>query len=181
MGTAVASTLEIGHGVAARTHCTNILIDAGSISPEPQLRRADGPPAAASAFVVHTSELRKLLIERPEWALEGSSKHPAFRPLIMMRQRRDPPPVEPQPWAALIPPDSFYARLAGRFVTSWSTMTSTGRSTRQLLDVFPLQPAAERFKNGQAYPLSIEHGRSLGTSGMTRGPRCRRCTVPRGQ
>ena len=30
----------------------------------------------------------------------------------MMRRRRDLPPVEPQPWAALIPADSFYARLA---------------------------------------------------------------------
>ena len=31
----------------------------------------------------------------------------------MMRRRRDLPPVAPQPWAALVPPDSFYARLAG--------------------------------------------------------------------
>ena len=30
----------------------------------------------------------------------------------MMRRRADLPPVEPQPWAALIPPESFYARLA---------------------------------------------------------------------
>ena len=30
-----------------------------------------------------------------------------------MRRRRDLPPVAPQPWAALVPPDSFYARLAG--------------------------------------------------------------------
>lgn len=30
----------------------------------------------------------------------------------MMRSRSDLPPVDPQPWAALIPPDSFYARLA---------------------------------------------------------------------
>jgi len=30
----------------------------------------------------------------------------------MMRHRSDLPPVAPQPWAALIPPDSFYARLA---------------------------------------------------------------------
>jgi hypothetical protein len=30
----------------------------------------------------------------------------------MMRRRADLPPVGPQPWAALIPPDSFYARLA---------------------------------------------------------------------
>ncbi len=30
----------------------------------------------------------------------------------MMRHRSDLPPVDPQPWAALIPPDSFYARLA---------------------------------------------------------------------
>jgi transposase len=30
----------------------------------------------------------------------------------MMRRRSDLPPVDPQPWAALIPPDSFYARLA---------------------------------------------------------------------
>jgi len=30
----------------------------------------------------------------------------------MMRRRTDLPPVGPQPWAALIPPDSFYARLA---------------------------------------------------------------------
>ena len=30
----------------------------------------------------------------------------------MMRSRSDLPPVEPQPWAALIPADSFYARLA---------------------------------------------------------------------
>lgn len=30
----------------------------------------------------------------------------------MMRRRRDLPPVAPQPWSALIPPDSFYARLA---------------------------------------------------------------------
>lgn len=29
-----------------------------------------------------------------------------------MRSRSDLPPVDPQPWAALIPPDSFYARLA---------------------------------------------------------------------
>src|SRR5919202_343234 len=29
----------------------------------------------------------------------------------MMRRRADLPPVEPQPWAALIPPESFYARL----------------------------------------------------------------------
>ncbi len=29
-----------------------------------------------------------------------------------MRRRCDLPPVDPQPWAALIPPDSFYARLA---------------------------------------------------------------------
>ena len=30
----------------------------------------------------------------------------------MMRRRSDLPPVAPQPWSALIPPDSFYARLA---------------------------------------------------------------------
>jgi transposase len=30
----------------------------------------------------------------------------------MMRHRSDLPPVDPQPWAALIPADSFYARLA---------------------------------------------------------------------
>jgi hypothetical protein len=30
----------------------------------------------------------------------------------MMRSRSDLPPVDPQPWSALIPPDSFYARLA---------------------------------------------------------------------
>src|SRR2546423_4929816 len=30
----------------------------------------------------------------------------------MMRRRRDLPPVRPQPWSALIPPDSFHARLA---------------------------------------------------------------------
>jgi len=30
----------------------------------------------------------------------------------MMRHRSDLPPVDPQSWAALIPPDSFYARLA---------------------------------------------------------------------
>lgn len=30
----------------------------------------------------------------------------------MMRSRSDLPPVDPQPWAALIPPESFYARLA---------------------------------------------------------------------
>lgn len=30
----------------------------------------------------------------------------------MMRHRSDLPPVDPEPWAALIPPDSFYARLA---------------------------------------------------------------------
>jgi transposase len=30
----------------------------------------------------------------------------------MMRHRSDLPPVDPQPWAALIPSDSFYARLA---------------------------------------------------------------------
>src|ERR687886_2505484 len=30
----------------------------------------------------------------------------------MMRRRVDLPPAEPQPWAALIPPESFYARLA---------------------------------------------------------------------
>lgn len=30
----------------------------------------------------------------------------------MMRRRSDLPPVGPQPWSALIPPDSFYARLA---------------------------------------------------------------------
>jgi len=30
-----------------------------------------------------------------------------------MRRRRDLPPIAPQPWAALVPPDSFYARLAG--------------------------------------------------------------------
>src|SRR5215210_4954596 len=30
----------------------------------------------------------------------------------MMRRRRDLPPVAPQPWWALIPADSFYARLA---------------------------------------------------------------------
>lgn len=30
----------------------------------------------------------------------------------MMRHRSDLPSVDPQPWAALIPPDSFYARLA---------------------------------------------------------------------
>jgi transposase len=30
----------------------------------------------------------------------------------MMRHRSDLPPVDPQPWSALIPPDSFYARLA---------------------------------------------------------------------
>src|SRR6516165_827158 len=30
----------------------------------------------------------------------------------MMRHRSDLPPVDPQAWAALIPPDSFYARLA---------------------------------------------------------------------
>ena len=29
-----------------------------------------------------------------------------------MRSRADLPPVDPQPWATLIPPDSFYARLA---------------------------------------------------------------------
>jgi hypothetical protein len=31
----------------------------------------------------------------------------------MMRRREDSAPVPPQPWAALVPPDSFYARLAG--------------------------------------------------------------------
>src|SRR5438128_3182792 len=31
----------------------------------------------------------------------------------MMRRRGDLPPVAPQPWAALVPADSFYARLAG--------------------------------------------------------------------
>jgi hypothetical protein len=31
----------------------------------------------------------------------------------MMRHRSDLPPVDPQPWAALIPSNSFYARLAG--------------------------------------------------------------------
>lgn len=30
----------------------------------------------------------------------------------MMRRRSDLPPVAPQPWSTLIPPDSFYARLA---------------------------------------------------------------------
>lgn len=30
----------------------------------------------------------------------------------MMRRRSDRPPVDPQPWSALIPADSFYARLA---------------------------------------------------------------------
>jgi transposase len=30
----------------------------------------------------------------------------------MMRRRSDLPPVAPQPWSPLIPPDSFYARLA---------------------------------------------------------------------
>ena len=30
----------------------------------------------------------------------------------MMRRRSDLPPVAPQPWSALIPADSFYARLA---------------------------------------------------------------------
>src|SRR5947209_19432563 len=30
----------------------------------------------------------------------------------MMRSRSDLPSVDPQPWSALIPPDSFYARLA---------------------------------------------------------------------
>jgi transposase len=30
----------------------------------------------------------------------------------MMRSRSDLPPIDPQPWAALIAPDSFYARLA---------------------------------------------------------------------
>jgi transposase len=30
-----------------------------------------------------------------------------------MRRRRDLPPVAPQPWATLVPSDSFYARLAG--------------------------------------------------------------------
>lgn len=30
----------------------------------------------------------------------------------MMRRRSDLPAVDPQPWSALIPPDSFYARLA---------------------------------------------------------------------
>ncbi|MDQ2743476.1 MAG: transposase [Chloroflexota bacterium] len=30
----------------------------------------------------------------------------------MMRRRRDLPLVDPQPWSTLIPPDSFYARLA---------------------------------------------------------------------
>jgi transposase len=30
----------------------------------------------------------------------------------MMRRRSDLPPVPPQPWSQLIPPDSFYARLA---------------------------------------------------------------------
>jgi hypothetical protein len=29
----------------------------------------------------------------------------------MMRRRKDLPPVDPQPWSALIPADSFYARL----------------------------------------------------------------------
>jgi len=28
------------------------------------------------------------------------------------KRRRDLPPVDPQPWSALIPPDSFYACLA---------------------------------------------------------------------
>jgi hypothetical protein len=30
----------------------------------------------------------------------------------MMRRRSDLPPTPPQPWAQLIPADSFYARLA---------------------------------------------------------------------
>jgi hypothetical protein len=30
----------------------------------------------------------------------------------MMRRRSDLPPADPQPWSELIPPDSFYARLA---------------------------------------------------------------------
>jgi transposase len=30
----------------------------------------------------------------------------------MMRRRSDLPPVEPQPWSSLVPPDSFHARLA---------------------------------------------------------------------
>src|ERR1044071_1482594 len=39
--------------------------------------------------------------------------HPAARWRAVMRRRRDLPAVAPQPWAALVPPDSFYARLAG--------------------------------------------------------------------
>ena len=30
----------------------------------------------------------------------------------MMRRRSDLPPTDPQPWARMIPADSFYARLA---------------------------------------------------------------------
>lgn len=30
---------------------------------------------------------------------------------MMIRHRSDLPPVDPQPWAALIPSDSYYARL----------------------------------------------------------------------
>ncbi len=36
-----------------------------------------------------------------------------WSPPTMMRRRSDLPPVAPQPWSALIPPDSFHARLAG--------------------------------------------------------------------
>src|ERR1700745_3385643 len=35
-----------------------------------------------------------------------------WSPPHMMRRRSDLPPVAPQPWSTLIPPDSFYARLA---------------------------------------------------------------------
>src|SRR5262249_22127552 len=45
--------------------------------------------------------------------LDGRLAHAcAHRSRAMMRRRADLPPVGPQPRAALIPPDSFYARLA---------------------------------------------------------------------
>ena len=58
-------------------------------------------------------ESRKPLIYCRVVGSGGRVAHaPALQSRAMMRRRADVPPVDPQPWVALLPPDSFYARLA---------------------------------------------------------------------